>query len=401
MRILMVSGTFPPRKFGGITAVTYILSRKLVQQGHHVSVYTTDVGDNRNTRLDVNKKEKLDGIDVHYFKNVNNKIAFDHRLYLPVGFASEIKKDIKNYDVVHIHDLRSYLCVVTCYFAQKYGVPYIIQPHGDIPYLFEGSPPIEKKKMVLKKIYDNSIGIRILLNASVLVALTEVEKEQFRRLVGSDATVKMIPNGIDLTEYSHLPPKGMFKREYHLKADDKIILFLGRINKIKGVDFLIESFSQLRKEIPNVKLVITGPDDGYLEQAQEIITKKNINESTIFTGPLYGEKKLEAYIDADIFVLPSRYETFPNTVLEASACKTPVIMTNTCGISKLFDSQDCVVPFGDIHLLKEKIKKLLQTEDLKIQYGNENYIRIINEYNWDNVVKLIENLYQSTIGGNE
>ena len=255
--------------------------------------------------------------------------------------------------------------------------------------------------MVLKKIYDNSIGIRILLNASVLVALTEVEKEQFRRLVGSDATVKMIPNGIDLTEYSHLPPKGMFKREYHLKADDKIILFLGRINKIKGVDFLIESFSQLRKEIPNVKLVITGPDDGYLEQAQEIITKKNINESTIFTGPLYGEKKLEAYIDADIFVLPSRYETFPNTVLEASACKTPVIMTNTCGISKLFDSQDCVVPFGDIHLLKEKIKKLLQTEDLKIQYGNENYIRIINEYNWDNVVKLIENLYQSTIGGNE
>jgi len=397
----MVSGTFPPRKFGGITAVTHILSRKLVQRGHHVSVYTTDVGDNRSTRLNVNKKETLDGIDVHYFKNVSNKIAFDHRLYLPVGFVSEIKKNIKNCDVIHVHDLRSYLCGVTCYFAQKYGVPYIIQPHGDIPYLFEESPSIERKKMAIKKIYDRSIGIKNLLNASVLVALTEVEKEQFRQLVGNDATVRIIPNGIDLTEYSNLPQRGLFKRECNLKEDDKIILFLGRINRIKGIDFLIKSFSQLSKEIQNIKLVIAGPDDGYLDQVQEIVIQENISEGIIFTGPLYGEKKLEAYTDADVFILPSRYETFPNTVLEASACKVPVIMTDTCGIAKVFNSQDCVVPFGDVYLLKEKMKKLLQTESLKAQYGNENYIRVINEYDWDIIIKSVEMHYQSAIVGDE
>jgi glycogen synthase len=85
MEILVISGTFPPRNFGGVTAVSYNLAKRLVELGHGVTVYTTDVGNSLNSRLDVQDIEVIDGITVHYFKNISNSLAFKHRLSLPLG----------------------------------------------------------------------------------------------------------------------------------------------------------------------------------------------------------------------------------------------------------------------------------------------------------------------------
>ena len=155
--------------------------------------------------------------------------------------------------------------------------------------------------------------------ASRVIALTEAEVEQYKEVGVDTAKIEVVPNGINLSEYEDLPEKGEFRGKYDIKPDERIILYLGRLNKIKAPDLLIKSFAELSNEMKCVKLVMVGPDDGCMENLNHLLRSKDLEDKVLFTGPLYNQDKLEAYVDADIYVLPSLYETFPNTVIEACA----------------------------------------------------------------------------------
>ena len=113
------------------------------------------------------------------------------------------------------------------------------------------------------------------------------------------------------------------------------MLFLGRLNKIKGLDTLAIAFKQIIEESKNVILVIAGPDDGYLNSLKNLVSSLKIDDNVLLVGPLYGDDKLSAYVDADVYVLPSTYETFPVTILEAYACSKPVIASNVGSLNDL------------------------------------------------------------------
>ncbi|NIT57028.1 MAG: glycosyltransferase, partial [Aliifodinibius sp.] len=206
-------------------------------------------------------------------------------------------------------------------YARKYSIPYVLQARGSlITYFYKGWQ---------KRIFDVIWGRRILKDAAKLVALTPIEAEQYRNMGISEDKIEIIPNGIELSEFENLPERGRFRRKHDLGDDQRVILYLGRIHKIKikGLDLLVRAFAELTKPLNSVKLVIAGPDDGYLSSLKKLITDLGISNEVLFTGHLYGEDKVEAYVDADVFVLPSTYEIFGNVVLEACACGTPVIVT--------------------------------------------------------------------------
>jgi len=220
MKILMVSGTFPPRRFGGVTAVSYIIAKKLVKKGHEVSVYTTDVGNDRYSRLNVQETKIIDGIYVHYFGNISNSLAFTHRLFLPVGMFSAIKRNITNIDIIHAHEFRGVQEVLIRHYAKKYNIPYIIQAHGSLP--------LSSQKQRLKNIFDLFFGYKILRDASKVIALTKTEAEQYKKMGVSEDKIEIVPNGIDLSEYENLPKRGEFRRKYSIRADEKVILILDK-----------------------------------------------------------------------------------------------------------------------------------------------------------------------------
>ena len=116
---------------------------------------------------------------------------------------------------------------------------------------------------------------------------------------------------------------------------NRILLFLGRLNKIKGLDTLVIAFKQVIEESKNVILVIAGPDDGYLDSLKNLVCSLKISDNVLLVGPLYGDDKLAAYVDADVYVLPSTYETFPVTILEAYACSKPVIASKVGSLNDL------------------------------------------------------------------
>jgi len=228
---------------------------------------------------------------------------------------------------------------------------------------------------------------------SKIVALSRMEAEQYRGMGVPEEKIAIIPNGIDLAEYADLPPKGSFKKRFDMDEDEKIVLYLGRIHRIEGIDILVKAFADVVEELDDVRLVIVGPDDGYLGELEALIKALKIEDNVLITGPLYDKDKLEAYVDADAYVLPSRYETFPMTVLEAVACGTPIILSENCGIAEYFkDKVGLVVKPDSSHIQEALLEMLLNQKRQNI--FRENYKTVIEKFNISNTVSKLEICYE-------
>lgn len=392
MKILQVIPFFEP-SYGGPVTSAYGLSEKLAEKGHDVYVYTTDIKKD-NTHLEDFEKIKFNNgrIKILYAKCLNCWIGNNLGMIFSREMRKNIKMNLRNFDIVHIHEIRGIPTIYIWYYARKYGIEYVLQAHGAAPidYLSQ-----TKLLLIFKLIYHSLFGKNILKDASNAIALTDIEKKQYMDLGIPESKIKIIGNAIDLENYVNLPDKGNFRKRYSLKSNEKIILYLGQIHPIKGLDLLIDSFSELLKEKSDLKLIMVGPDSGNLSKLKEKIADLQIEDKVLFTGPIYGIKKLEAYVDADIYVLPSLYETFPNTVLESAVCGTPVIITENCGLSHIFKKRKLgIVVKSDVKDLKNAISQLLNDEILKSKIATNTKNWVFENYSWEEISKKFEEVYK-------
>ncbi|MDO5814208.1 MAG: glycosyltransferase [Methanobrevibacter sp.] len=387
MNILHVVPSFAPCfSHGGVVNASYQIAKKQVEACHNVSVYTTDNCSER-LKFENNYNVDVDGIKVFYFKNVSNGIKNKLTIDTPVSLISYLKKTIDKFDIIHIHEHRHSLAIATHRYAQKNNIPYVLQAHGSV------LPFFQKEK--LKEIFDKFWGFDILHDASRVFALTEVEKEQYLKMGVREDKIEIVPLGINLDEYQTLPSKGKFKSKYNLNDTDKLILFLGRIHKIKGLDLLIKSFNRVSND--NVKLAIVGGDYGFRENLDELIEEYGLTDKVIFPGVLTGEAKIEALVDCDMFVMPSRYESFTTSGLEAMACGKPLVLTENNHIQTwVKDNVGLVCEFNEKDL-SECIKTLLKNETLCETFGKNGRELIENKYDWNKVSKQIECIYEKII----
>jgi len=390
VRILQVISSFPPAyAYGGPAKVAYEISKELVKKGHEVTVYTTDVHDAHSRFKYDNNPMWVNGIEIYHFKNASNELAHRNLAAAPM-IALALNRNIRNFNVVHLHEYRSFQAIFVHHYAKKYGVPYILQARGSIPRF--------KTKKELKKLFDIFFGYRLLKDASKLIFSTKMELKKCEEDFNIDKNkIVIVPNGIDLSEYSNLPEKREFRRKYSMRDDEKMILYVGRIHEIKGLDTLVKAFADLVKELDNVKLVIVGPDDGYTSTLKEIVTGLKIDDKVLFAGPIYEKDKLKAYVDADVFVLPSTYESFGNVALEACACGTPVIVTNRCGIADVVVDKVGYVVEYDKDQLRETIIKVLSDEEMRRRFREDGRRLVGDEFGWDKVVLDVEKIYLSVI----
>jgi len=385
MKILQVIPAFyPAHAYGGTVEVAYHISKELVRRGHEVTVYTSDSLDKYHRQK--SRISEVDGIKVYYFKTPSNRLAWNRLVFTP-GMRLQLSKEIKNFDTIHLHGFRNFQNIPAHHYAKKYSIPYVLQAHGSLPRII--------KKQRLKKLYDWVWGNKILKDASKVVALTRTEAEQYKKMGVDEDKIEIVPNGIDLSKFENLPEKGEIRRKYLIEDDEKVILYLGRIHKIKGIDLFVKAFADLAAELDNVKLVIIGPDDGFLSMLKAQIEDLKMDDKILFTGPLYERDKLEAYVDADVYVLPSVYETFPVTVLEACACGTPVIITDRCGIADIVDKVGCVVEY-DKDQLRDAMFKIWSEEELRRKLGVEGGRLVREEFGWDKIVRRLESIYERT-----
>jgi glycosyltransferase involved in cell wall biosynthesis len=380
MKIGFITPFFTPIA-GGSAVAPYHLAKYLARRGHEVFIFTSDFGRNLakfNDEKDiiiVESKTKLKMLNVFYTPSLKSKLEGCDKL-----------------DILHFHNFRTYQNYVAYNYAKKTNTPYVLQAHGSIPRI---------GKKGLKWIYDILIGYRLLKDASKVIALSKAEAEQCKTMGVPEEKIVIISNGIDLSEYVNLPLKGTFKRKFNIPEDKKIIIYLGRIHKIKGLDLLIRAYAHLKNKMnfEDTILVIVGPNDGYLSEVRSLVQSLGISRFVIFTGALYGKDKLGAYVDSDVVVLPSRYETFPNVVLEAYACSKPVVTSNVEAIPDIVLHGETGLLFqaGDVKELASAIAYMLTHPEEAERMGC-NARRLVEEkFSIDRIVTQLEALYEKVL----
>ncbi len=355
MKIIQVVGGFVPAQFGGTKVLCYDLSRELTRRGHEVTVYTTDA-DIGSRLTDVHGVKNIDGIKVHYFRNLNNLIAYKYKLMLPLGMGLTASKEIGGYDIMHLHEFRSFQNIVMHHYAKKHGIPYVLDAHGSTPRIHGG----RGVKWLFRWLFDIAFGYRILRDASKVIAETEVGVNEYKEFGINQDKIVLISPAFPVEDFSQLPSLGLFRQKYNIK-EKHIIMFLGRIHWIKGLDFLVESFYQLAQSRSDVMLVIVGPDDGYKPTLDRPIDRLDISDKVLFTGFLGGEEKLSALVDADVVVQTSIYQQGAWAPLEAVLCNTPIIVSSNSGAGEAVRKIDAgyLVEWGNKNELSNTIQYVL------------------------------------------
>lgn len=387
LRILEVTPYFYPAwAYGGVPRVVYELSREMAKRGHDVTVCTTDVLDGASRHG--NGRSVIDGVQTYYFRNLSNSLAYNYQLYLPLGLVSFIRENLPRYDVVHLHSHRHFLNNIVHFYARRCKKPYILSGHGTVLRI--------ERRILAKAVFDKFFGRRVLRDASSFIAVSETEVEQYEKMGIDKAKVRVIYNGIDCAAFEGPRKEGFLRDKYGLHGK-KIVLYLGRISQEKGVEFLVNAFSELNDG--SAVLVIAGNDMGFKERLDRIIKERSIEGRVVFTGFISGDDKLSAYRDADVLVYPGVYDIFGLVPFEAIMCGTPVIVTSECGGGRIIGREGIgyTVKYLDVQGLKGMIADVLAgREDAlkKVEKGKEFIKRRLS---WEKIGREYEEAYKGVL----
>jgi glycosyltransferase involved in cell wall biosynthesis len=214
--------------------------------------------------------------------------------------------------------------------------------------------------------------------------------------------MRFIPNGLDVDEFVGLPTGGTFRGKIGLvEPETKILLFLGRLHRIKGVRYLLEAFAHLTGEGKRSCLIIVGPDGGEQSSLESLAVQLGIGGRTIFPGPLYGREKLAALVDADVVVYAPKYEIFGLVPFEACLCGTPVVASEVGGLGEFIRESGggYLVPFGDSQALAMEISRALEqpNEAARMVEAGQAFIR--ERLDWKVIVPELEAVYGEAMNG--
>lgn len=379
MRILQVIPVFYARS-GGPVKVVRSLSKELAKE-HQVTVYTTSALDSKHDFQKSPKSVELDGFRIKYFPRMPIFTDFN----ISPTMAKAVQRNLQKYDIVHLHSWRQFQDMIIHHYANKYKVPYLINTHGSLRRI------IAKRR--LKWLYDMLFGYRVLRDASKVIASNSMEAEEQKRWGVPNEKIEILPNGIDLSEYSDLPPRESFRKEFSMNKNEQIVLYVGRIHESKGLELLVKSFAIISKELDNVRLVIVGPDDGYKSYLIRLMSNLKILEKSLFTGFVSRKLKLAALVDGDVFVTP-KFHSFPIAFLEACYIGCPIV-TTTKELDWIHDNIGYVTKNSHV-AFASAIIKILSEKETQTRFRNNN-VSTIRNFEISNVTSQLEAIYNQVV----
>ena len=365
------------------------MARAVAGMGHRVCIYTTNYDVQSKLNVTIDRPVFTDGVKIRYFPIQHPRFwGFSIPLFMA------LQREIREFDIVHIHSLYLFHNLVAAHFCRKYHVPYLIRPHGTLdPFLY-------RRHRLRKSIIESLFEDRNIKNAAAIHFTTEEEKRLSAPYIFKTPSF-VVPNGIDYKEYKNLPLPGTFRSRYPKIHGKKMVLFFGRINFKKGLDILVRSFAKIAKTRDDVHLVITGPDnEGFGDKVRGWLKEQGILGRATFTGMLLDKDKLSVLRDADIFVLPSYSENFGISVIEAMACGVPVIISDKVNIWRevVANGAGKVAPCDPVHFAEE-ISELLEDAKAAKQMGEKGKNLVKECFQWSCVALSLENAYRSIVAG--
>lgn len=301
-----------------------------------------------------------------------------NHFYLPKPSQHLIKKLVADTDVVNLMNHWTLINALVYRSVTQLAKPYTVCPAGALP--------IFGRSKVLKQLYNHLIGTKIILNASGCIAISPNEIEHFKSYGVQSDKVTMIPNGISPEDFSE-SDGGQFRTKYGI-GDAPLILFLGRLNIIKGPDILLDAFCRCSQDerIKPYCLVFAGPDGGMLQKLKHKAEASGVINRVHFTGHIGSAEKSDAYRAADFLAIPSRQEAMSIVVLEAGITGIPVLITDRCGFDDVATIKGGMVVAASVDGLKEGLMAMT-SNPTELKFMGQNLgIYTREHFLWDHMV---------------
>lgn len=387
MKILMLTWEYPPRIVGGIAKVVYDLSKRLIKDGHEVTVVTYKEGD-------APYYENDKGVEVYrvdnYIINPNNFIDWIMQLnFNLVAKASEIMNKNGKFDVIHAHDWLVANAAKT--LKASYNIPIVATIHATESGRNGGIRDEQQR-------YINDTEWMLTYEASEVIVNSNYMKNEVQRLFGLPfEKINVVPNGINLNIYNGIERNYEFRRKY-ARDNEKIIMCAGRLVYEKGFQYLIDAAPKILSKYNDAKFIIAGKG-GMLNELKEKANYLGISEKVYFTGQLTPKELYTMYRCADIAVFPSTYEPFGLVAIEGMYAGTPIVVSDIGGLNEIVEHGVTGMKSyaGNPNSIADSILALLFDYQLAYNIAKNGKAKVKETYNWTKIAQDTHFIYQKSI----
>lgn len=384
MKILHVVGWLAPRYGGTVSVVTELVPRS-ARRGHEVEVITTNVDGPGVLPVSTNTPIEWAGFTAT-FHSVNPP-----RRYLTSwSMLGALRERIAEFDVVHIHSLYRFHTVAAGLIAGRREVPYVLQAHGAL------DPWNRRRRRRAKAVYHALIEDRIINGAAALLCTSAQEESGILEL-DLDVPTHVIPLGIDTAALQAAASFGTIPALASLPVGKPIVVFLGRVSAVKGLDRLLVAFRDVVREFPDARLVVAGPDDeGIIPRFASMTAAWGLSERVLFVGVLAHPAKRALLQTASVLVLPSAGESFGLAAAEAMAVGCPVVVSSRVGIQDtVVNSGAGIVTSREPADIARAVATVLGDPAGAAAMGEAGIRAVEAQFSWPQVIEKLEALYES------
>ncbi|MBS5681158.1 MAG: glycosyltransferase family 4 protein [Clostridium sp.] len=388
MKILMLTWEYPPRIVGGIARVVHDLSKRLIKDGHEVTVVT--YRDN----ADVPEYENDKGVNVYrvdnYMIHPNNFIDWIMQLnFNMLSKATEIINKEGGFDVIHAHDW------LVTYAAKSlknaYDIPIVATIHATEAGRNSGIHDETQR-------YINDTEWLLTYEATEVIVNSNYMKNEIQRLFGLPFDkINVIPNGINLSNFTGIERDYDFRRQYAMD-NEKIILYVGRLVYEKGVQHLIAAMPKILSNYHDAKLIIAGRG-GMMDELRAEASNLGLNDKIYFTGYLNSKQVQKMYKCADVAVFPSTYEPFGIVALEAMLAGVPTVVSDVGGLDEIVThGVDGMKSYaGNANSIADSVTALLYDHQLATNVSKKAKQKVKDQFNWEKIAQDTHFTYEKAI----
>lgn len=389
MRVLQVIPCYlPALRYGGPVQSVHQLSRTLVKLGVDVTVFSTNADGPDFLDVPVNQENMIDGVKIHYFP-----VKRPRSYFRSPTLSRALREQAHQFDLVHINWLYVYPTLVAARHCISQKIPYLLAPRGMLD-----SNAIEKKGTLKKRSYIRLLEKRHICAAKALHFTSAGERDgAVCSEWGVDSYV--VANGLDLEDYRSVPNSSYLYEHFPETRHKKLVLFLGRINYIKGLDLLAEAWPRVIERSPEAHLIVAGPDsDGYKEKIDNIFKANGSRDSVTFTGTISGGDKLSVLAEAHVLVAPSYLESFGISIVEAMASRKPVVVTDrVCICDKIKLADAGIITECDSEQIANALCNIVNNPRVSDAMGENGYNLVEREFTWQNVASEMIKVYDEVV----
>ena len=388
MKILMLTWEYPPRIVGGIARVVHDLSKRLIKDGHEVTVVTY------RDSADVPEYENDKGVNVYrvdnYMIHPNNFIDWTMQLnFNMLSKATEIINKEGGFDVIHAHDW------LVTYAAKSlknaYDIPIVATIHATEAGRNSGIHDETQR-------YINDTEWLLTYEATEVIVNSNYMKNEIQRLFGLPFDkINVIPNGINLSNFTGIERDYDFRRQYAMD-NEKIILYVGRLVYEKGVQHLIAAMPKILSNYNDAKLIIAGRG-GMMDELRAEASNLGLNDKIYFTGYLNSKQVQKMYKCADVAVFPSTYEPFGIVALEAMLAGVPTVVSDVGGLDEIVThGVDGMKSYaGNANSIADSVTALLYDHQLATNVSKKAKQKVKDQFNWEKIAQDTHFTYEKAI----